>query len=179
MPIVNQTSNGLAGLSIYDSTLEQKFALGTRTSVIYGAAKDKVAEVVYVKALVALTTGLICELPLISGTDAYQVDTVLTTTNATAAAGAIGDTAAACVPCVGMAINEFGWAFVSGVVPIFVGTLAIARDTLHTTATAGLIDDAGTAVRIDNTGVIVTVGGANAVSDCLISSDQLTITRIS
>jgi hypothetical protein len=179
MPIVNQTSAGLAGVSIYDATLDQKFALGTRTKVIYGSSKDKQADVVYVKALVALTAGYICELPLISGTDSHQIDTVLTTTNATAACGAIGDTAAACVPCVAMAIGEFGWAFVSGVVPIFTGTLAVARDTLHTTATAGLIDDAVTAVRIDATGVIVTVGGSNAVSDCLISSDQLTITRLS
>jgi hypothetical protein len=178
MPIVNQTSFGLAGVSIYDATTDQKFALGTRTRVIYGSAKDKSAEVVYIKALATLTAGYICELPLLAGTDAFQVDTVLTTTNASAAAGGAGNTFAACVPATAMVSGEYGWAFVSGVVPIFVGTLAVKGDTLHTTATAGLIDDAVTADRIDNTFVLATVGGSNAVSDCFCSTD-ITVTQIS
>jgi hypothetical protein len=177
MPIVNQAS-GLTGASLYQASTEQFHKLGTRCSFVYGTNADKSAEAVYIKAVGALTVGLIAELPLIAGTDAYQVDTHLTTTNASTIAGAAGNTFAACVPAATLAIGEYGWAFVKGVVPIFVGTLAAAKDTLHTTATAGLIDDAVTACRIDNTAVIVTVGGANIVSDCFISAD-LTVTQIS
>jgi hypothetical protein len=156
---------------------EQKFALGTRIHCIYGANKDKSAELVYIKATATLTAGYICELPEISGTDSYVVDTVLTTTNASAAAGGAGNTFRACVPAAAMVSGEYGWAFVKGIIPIFTGTLAVAGDTLHTTATAGLIDDAVTANRIDNTFVVVTVGGANAISDCFCSTD-LTVTQI-
>jgi hypothetical protein len=172
MPIVNQTSEGLAGLSIYDSTLEQKFALGTRTRVFTGTGKDKSAEVVYVRATAALTVGLLYELPLIAGTDAYLVDTAVTTTNAGTFGGANGGSFACCVPAVTIPITEYGWAFVSGHFPMFLGLSCAAQVKLYTTATAGLVDDDATPAReVIGAWAIAAVGGANAVADVFCVTD--------
>jgi hypothetical protein len=172
MPIVNQTSFGLAGVSIFDATSDQKFALGTRTRAITGSGKDKSAELVYVKAAAALTVGLLYELPLISGTDAYQVDTAVTTTNASTFGGANGGSFACCVPAVTMAINEYGWAYVQGHFPMFLGLSCAAQVKLYTTATAGLVDDDSTPAReVIGAWAISAVGGANAVADVFCVTD--------
>jgi len=172
MAIVNQTSMGLAGLDVLNPTSDQKFALGTRVKSILGSGKDKASELVYIKAEgVALTVGLVYELPLIAGTDAYKVDTVITTTSANTIANAAESSFAVCVPAATFASGEFGWAYVRGTFPIFVGTLAVYGAKLYTTATSGLVDDVATACELIGTWALATVGGANAVVDCHSPAD--------
>lgn len=171
MPIVNQTSYGVTNVNIYDAGVTQKHALGTRAFVSYGVAGDKSAELVYIKALTGLTAGNLCELPLIGGTDAYQVDTALTTTNANTIANAIGSSFAGCVPAINMLAGEFGWAFVRGIFPLFVGASCVFGAKLFTTATAGLVDDTATANELIGAFLIATVGGANIVADCFAPAD--------
>ena len=179
MTITNQTSFGLAGVNIYETTLEQKFSLGARTRVTWGDDKDKSAEVVYVKCLAAsLNAGYLCELPLISGTDAYKIDKYLTIAIATTECGAVGGQVAACAPCSAMVVSEYGWAFVSGVISLFVGASAAAKQRLYATTTSGLCDDTPTAIIVPGVTPISANGGANAKIDAFASSD-LYVERLS
>lgn len=172
MTIVNQTSFGLVGVSIYDTSSDQKYALGTRIRVNYGADKDKSAEVTYVKSLGNRTAGLCYEMPMISGTDAYQLDTIITTANAATLCGAIGRSVRVCVPCVALATNEFGWVFVKGVIPILLGANCVAGAPLYTTTTNGMLDDASASSHLlEGVWAITTVGGASATTDCFANSD--------
>lgn len=179
MTIVNQTSFGLAGVNIYEVSTDQKFALGARTRVTWGDDKDKSAEVVYIKCLSAsLNAGYLCELPLISGTDAYKIDKYLTTTIATTECGAVGGQIAACAPCSAMLVGEHGWAFVSGVISLYVGASAAAKQKLYTTATSGLCDDIATAVIVAGVTPISANGAANAKIDAFANGD-LYVERLS
>jgi hypothetical protein len=172
MTILNQTSFGLAGVNIFESTTEQKFALGARTRVTWGDDKDKSAEVVYVKCLAAsLNAGYLCELPLISGTDAYKLDKYLTIAIATTECGAVGGQIAACSPCTQMLVSEYGWAFVSGVINLFVGANAAAKQKLYATTTSGLCDDTPTAVIVGGATPISANGGANLRVDVFANGD--------
>lgn len=172
MTIVNQTSLGLAGVNIYETSLEQKYALGTRVRVNYGDSKDKSAEVTYVKSLGNRTAGLCYEMPMISGTDAYQLDTIITTANAATLCGAVGRSVRVCVPCIALTTGEFGWVFVRGVIPILLGANCVAGAPLYTTTTNGMLDDTSTSSHL-LTGVwaITTVGGANTTTDCFANGD--------
>ena len=172
MTIVNQTSLGLAGVNIYDTSLEQKYALGTRIRVSYGDNKDKSAEVTYVKSLGNRTAGLCYEMPMISGTDAYQLDSIITTATAANLCGAIGRSVRVCVPCVALATNEFGWVFVKGVIPILIGANCEAGAKLYTTSTNGMLDDASASSHLlAGVWAITTVGAANATTDCFANQD--------
>lgn len=172
MTIVNQTSFGLAGVGIYETSLDQKYALGTRIRINYGDNKDKSAEVVYVKSLGNRTAGLCYEMPMISGTDAYQLDTIITTANAATLCGAVGRSVRVCVPCVALATSEFGWVFVQGVIPILLGANCVAGAPLYTTSTNGMLDDATASSHLlSGVWSITTVGGANATTDCFAIND--------
>ena len=172
MTIVNQTSFGLAGVNIYETSIDQKFALGARTRVTWGDDKDKSAEVVYIKCLAAsLNAGYLCELPLISGTDAYKIDKYLTIAIATTECGAVGGQIAACAPCTNMLVGECGWAFVSGVISLFIGASAAAKQKLYATTTSGLCDDTPTAIIVAGVTPISANGGANAKIDAFASGD--------
>lgn len=172
MTIVNQTSLGLVGVSIYETSSEQRFALGTRIRINYGENKDKSAEVTYVKSLGNRTAGLCYEMPMMSGTDAYQLDTIITTANAATLCGAVGRSVRVCVPCVALSTNEYGWVFVKGVIPILIGANCEAGAKLYTTSTNGMLDDASASSHL-LTGVwaITAVGGANATTDCFANQD--------
>lgn len=162
---------GLAAGGIYTVGTEQKFGLGERIAVVYGSNKDKSAELIYIKATAALTAGDVCELPLIAGTDAFNVDTALTKTNAATIADTQNDSFAACVPAATLASGEYGWAFVRGMIPINTAASCVQYARLGLTATAGRIDDADVDYQLVDTHVIATVGGAAAVSDCYVTSD--------
>ncbi len=170
MTITNDSS-GLVAASLYQASTEQRHQLGTRAEFVFGSNKDKSAVAVYIKAAAALTAGDICELPLIAGTDAFNVDTALTKTNAAAIADTQNDSFAACVPAATLASGEYGWAFIRGLIPINTAASCVQYARLGLTATAGRIDDADVDYQLVDTHVISTVGGAAAVSDCFATTD--------
>jgi hypothetical protein len=178
MTIANQTSQGLAGVDIFNSSTEQKHALGTRIRATYGSAKDKSAELVYIKVLGGtVVEGNVHRLPLIAGSIAYVLDlavslsTALTKTNAASIATAQNMSFSVMVMASNISAGEYGWAFVRGTIPINTAASCAANVPLGLTATAGRVDDADKDYELLNTTIITAVGGAAAVSDCHASMD--------
>jgi hypothetical protein len=166
MTITNQTSSGLAGVSIYETSLEQKYALGTRTRVVYGSTKNFSAEVVYCKADGDVTANSVYFASLTATTayTAYASNEATTTSVATATGAVVGSRMPCIVPCVSATAGEYFWAFISGTIQVRVAASAVQRAPLYTTATAGVIDDTPTTHQLDASIVLATVGGAEAVS---------------
>lgn len=142
------------------STTKQ-FDLGTRREYIWGSGNDKRSEVVYIQATGgALTAGLLYELPLIGGTDAFKVDTAITTT-VVGALTATGDKIAACIPLSAIAQDSYGWAFVRGHVQIETANAVAANVKVYSTATAGKIDDVSTSSHlVDGLQLVAAAGSA-------------------
>ena len=155
-------SSPLLGCNVFDTTTTQEFGLGTRVCVRYGANNDLSADFVYIKAGAALTAGQLCELPKISGTDAYVVDVPLTTTLAATAAPDQYDQIACCVPQVDIALNAYGWAAVKGDIEVLAAASASEGAKLYTTGTAGVVDDADTDYLVENFVLVADNGGSQA-----------------
>lgn len=155
----------VTGLSLtYDiSSTTKQFDLGTRREYIWGAGSDKRSEVVYIQAVGGvLTSGLLYELPIIGGTDAFKVDTALTTT-IVGGLSAVGDKIAACIPLVAIPQNGYGWAFVKGHCFIETADAVAAGTRLYTTATAGKVDDVSTSSHVvDGLQLVAAAGSATA-----------------
>lgn len=164
------------GTPIDQADTSPQHHLGKRICAVYGANQDKYAELIYIKAAAALTTGLVCELPLISGTDAYQVDTSLTKTNAATLADAQFERFSACVPVATLAINEYGWAFVKGTFNVTSAGAFTAGDVLAVSATAGKVDDTDNDYELYGCRALATASGADELIDIYCPFD-LTIYR--
>lgn len=132
---------GPAGADFTRLTTTPEFALGESAEVI--EADGKTTEYVYIKALAALNLKQPYELPLIVGTDSYQVDTVLSTAFA-AALATVSSTAAVCIPQVTFASGQFGWAAVAGHMECNVRSAVEKGDLLYTTSTNGSLGDSVT-----------------------------------
>jgi hypothetical protein len=171
-----QSSNvgGASYLKVYDKA---EFKLGTRITFHYGTNNDKFVEAVFVKALATLPRGELCELPLVSGTDAYQVDTEITTTNGATLAAATGDRFAGCIPLVALATGEYGFVAVKGIIPVSLAANCAVGKPLHTTATAGVVDDTVTTHRVTGLFSTVTITTA-AIADCIAYQD-ISVEKIS
>lgn len=161
------------GVDVFAADSTQQHQLGTRLSVVYGSNLDKSLECVYIEASAALTQGQICELPLIAGTDAYDVDAPLTKTNGATIADAQNEIFAAGVALATLADTEFGWFAVKGLVPVLVAASCAAKKPVGLTATAGVIDDADTDYEVVNLYAIEAVGGSQALTDCFVPHDIL------
>ena len=61
--------------------------------------------------------------------------------------------------------GDYLWVAVKGLIPLFAGASCAVGATVHTTATAGLVDDAVTTHEVRGVAPLATVGGANAVTD--------------
>lgn len=165
------------GIDLFGTTTSQEHYLGKRVETVWGTAKDKPISAVYIKAEATLTAGQVCELPLIGGTDAFQVDTPLTKTNAAALLDSQWEQMQVCFPLTDMVSGEYGWAGVSGVVPALLAALAPKYERLALTATAGVLDNADVDYELLRAVPITTVGAAQALTDIMISVSWAIIQR--
>lgn len=140
---VFQSAGAILGFNPFETYTTREFALGTRINgVVWSDTKDRNTDFVYVKNVSAnsLARGYVAELPVNSGTDSYQVDTLITTA-IVGALTAVGDIITLCVPQVDIPAGEFGWVAVRGTMTVRINGAATAGDSLFTTATAGAVDD--------------------------------------
>lgn len=123
--------------------------LGTRVSGYY-LAEDRSSTLVYIKAGASLTAGSFYELPLISGVDAFVVDTPLTTALA-AALGAVGNMLSLCIPVQSLSVGQYGWAFIRGHCRGLASNNWVIGKPLYTVGTAGAAGDNATTHKIPAT----------------------------
>ena len=155
-------SSSLPGCNVFDTDTQKNFGLGNRVTVHYGANSDLCADFVYIRAGAALTAGQLCELPKISGTDAYVVDVPLTTTLAATAAPDQFDKIACCIPQVDIPSGSYGWAAVKGDIEVLAAASASEGAKLYTTGTAGVLDDADTDYLVEDFVLVADNGGSQA-----------------
>lgn len=150
---------------VADSALS--FKLGTRAVFNHGTNEDLFVEAVYIEADATLTAGQVCELPLISGTDAFVVDTPLTTTNAATLTDAQYERFAACVPLADLVDGEYGWAAVKGIIPIKLAASCEGQQLLFLTTTAGVLQHTDTDYEVEgvfSTATITTAATTNCIA---------------
>jgi hypothetical protein len=173
-------STPILGSDPFSVSTTQEHALGTRAVIQIKDSSGNPAfcEAVYCKSLATLSANYLTEIPLVRGTDAFQIDAHVTTTTAAAIADTVGDKFLAGVPLVASVSGDYLWVAVKGLVPVFLTAACAVGAVVHTTATAGLLDDAVTTHRVNGVAPLATVGGSNAVTDCYIFSD-ISVEKIS
>ena len=170
MTITNQTSQGLAGINIFDTSTEQKFAVGTRVSVTYGSSKNQEADAIYVKAGGDRLAGYVNQLQITSAA-AYVLGSAQTKTTAAALATAQGQSFLAAATVVDLASGDYGWAFVRGVIPMNIAASCVTRARIGLTATAGRVDDADTDYELLGAYSIDTIGGTAGIFNVIATRD--------
>jgi hypothetical protein len=165
MPFIS-SDNRISTSVFYDSDFAEH-PLGTRLEGHLDTdGVRRFIELVYVQAITnPAINGLLYELPLIYGTDAYKIDTALTLTNAATILGSANLSVLCCVPVADIAVNSFGWVAVRGVIPLSVAANAVKGARLYLTATAGVVDDTDTDYILQDTFLqrTITTAGINNV----------------
>jgi len=160
-------STTVLGSDLFTVSTTQEHELGTRAvfQIKDSSGNPASCEAVYCKSLATLSANYLTEVPLVRGTDAFQIDAHVTTTTAAAIADTVGDKFLAGVPLVASVSGDYLWVAVKGLIPLFAGASCAVGATVHTTATAGLVDDAVTTHEVRGVAPLATVGGSNAVTD--------------
>lgn len=145
------------GFTVANTTDGRGFALGDRITDHDGK------EYVYVQASGAITgAGYVCTID-----ETYQA-AMLSTSN-----DAGGDLVG--VPVTAFADNDYGWLQVKGPCVVRVAASCAANVGINTTATAGQLDDDGTAGSFDINGLFLTTanGGAAATAAAIANYPQI------
>lgn len=168
------SSGYILGSDPFSVSTTQEHALGTRATfqVKDSSGQSASLEALYCKAEATLTAGQVCELPLLRGTDAYEVDTALQTTNAASIADAAEEKFAACVPLTGFVSGEYGWFAVKGLIPVSLAANCAAQKLLYLTATAGVVDDTDTNYLVEGLLPVAAITTAT-VADCIAFNDLI------
>lgn len=162
------SSGYIIGSDPFSVSTTQEHALGTRATfqIKNSSGNPAFCEAVYCKSLATLSANYLTEIPLVRGTDAFQIDAHVTTTTAAAIADTVGDRFLAGVPLVASVSGDYLWVAVKGLIRIFAAASSPVGAKLHTHATAGLISSTATTHEVEGVAPLATVGGSNAVTDC-------------
>lgn len=153
-------TDGTLGTNVSETSTSAKFALGQRVTANEGA------EWIYVQADAAGITG---EGYAVLIDEAFAADMIDTTNSATGRGQMVG------VAKTAFAANEFGFVQIAGVANIRVAANAAANARLNTTATAGQLDDDGTAGSEEIEGIVLTTanGGAAGTAEGVLTNARV------
>lgn len=146
-------ANTLLGAAVGEKSTTAEFEVGARH---YDPNTDK--EFIYVQAAEALTANAAVVI-----TEAGQAEMVDTTSTASAFGDRVG------VVSIAFDNDDFGWAQIYGACTLSVGTSAAANTRLNSTATAGRLDDDGTAGAEVIVGVATTGAESSNLANAILT----------